>query len=137
MELKDKSSIMKSLFKRKGEEGTFTKVIERDNENFYEKIYNKELKNNEKGVIICFFNENNWFLLTNLGIHINNEISVFLAYSDIKEVRLAIEKEFENNITDKNFYSNLLLIDNNNKEYVLNIESGKPFWGIYQVLHFI
>jgi hypothetical protein len=57
--------------------------------------------------------------------------------SNLKKVGIAIQEEFRNRIADKNKFTNLLLTDKNDTNYLVKIEERKPFQGIYQVLHFI
>lgn len=138
MKFKDKSSIIISLFKRKGGEGFFTKIINKDNEIKYNYLYENLLLKEEKGLIIYAQGEREWLLLTNFGIHFNKkDVNTFILYSEIKEVKLPIEIEYSRGIVNKDEYTDLLLLDIKGNEYILKIEKGKPFWGVFQVLHYI
>ena len=61
---KDKSSVYLSIFKRKGAEGDYTKIINDENKNQYSDLISR-LVENENPLIVYFKNILNWFLLTN------------------------------------------------------------------------
>ena len=95
---KDKSSVYISIFKRKGGEGDYTKIVNDENKNQYSALLSK-LAENENPLIVYFKNVLNWFLLTNCRILIKNDgrFKVFNNF-DIVEVRPAIEEELADRI---------------------------------------
>ncbi|WP_288448293.1 hypothetical protein [uncultured Chryseobacterium sp.] len=134
---KDKSLVYLSIFKRKGGEGIKTKIINTDNENQF-KILFSYLSDQEKPLIILFENISNWTLLTNKKILINKQDK----FSDIKineiiEVRPALEEELKDGISNKNDFTRLKIKLKNQDYIIIDLEKGKPFEGLYQVLHFI
>ncbi|WP_336733956.1 hypothetical protein [Chryseobacterium sp. VD8] len=134
---KDKSLVYLSIFKRKGGEGIKTKIINIDNENQF-KILFSHLSDQEKPLIILFENISNWTLLTNKKILINKQDK----FSDIKineiiEVRPALEEELKDGISNKNDFTRLKIKLKNQDYIIIDLEKGKPFEGLYQVLHFI
>lgn len=132
-----KSSIILSIFKRKGGEGVLTKLIEENNRLVY-CSQEVQLSSEEEALIVFNQDEASWLLLTNNRIIEKKEgIVISIYYSDLIEVTPAIQKEFKNRIIDKQDFTLLSLKDKNNKNYVLRVEKGKPYQGIYQVLHHI
>jgi len=137
MEKEIKSSILLSIFKRKGGEGTFTKIIDAGNSSVYKKELDHLLAD-EEGVIICKKDDQNWFLLTNQRVlQASNGILNFILNNDLKTVRPSLEEEQKNILIDKRGLTMLTLEDSTGKKNIINLEEGAPYNGIYQVLHFI
>jgi hypothetical protein len=131
---KEKANILLSIFRRKGGEGTYTKILSER----YNFINEDLLISGEKQLIGYYKDELNWFLLTDARILTKNEMTLnIILNSNLKKVGIAIQEEFRNRIADKNKFTNLLLTDKNDTNYLVKIEERKPFQGIYQVLHFI
>jgi hypothetical protein len=137
MNLKDKSSIYLSIFKRKGGEGYYTKIVNDENKSQYSDLLSK-LVENENPLIIYFKNSLNCFLLTNYRILILNQ-GQFKVFNniDIVEVHPAIKEELRDRINDKKNFTRLKLKTKGNEEVIISLEVGNPYEGIYQVLHFI
>jgi hypothetical protein len=136
MQAKNQSSVILSIFKRKGGEGKFTKVVDELNNPRYLKI-SAYLPVDDDLLIVYFKNDWDWCALTNETIIFNrdNVISVVL-YSNIKEVKFALKEEYILGVTKKEQFTLLKLVDAQ-REYIIHIEEGPPFSGIYQVLHFL
>lgn len=134
---KDKSLVYLSIFKRKGEEGDYTKIVNDENKDQYSDLLSR-LVENENPLIVYFKNILNWFLLTNSRVLILNEgrFDVFNNI-DIVEVRPALEEELRDRVNNKENFTRLKIKIKNNEEVVLSLEKGKSYEGIYQVLHFI
>lgn len=134
---KDKSSVYLSIFKRKGGEGDYTKIVNDENKSQYSDLLSRLIEN-ENPLIVCFKNILNWFLLTNSRILILNEgrFDVFNNF-DIVEVRPALEEELRDRVNNKENFTRLKIKIKNNEEVVLSLEKGKSYEGIHQVLHFI
>lgn len=114
-----------------------TKLIEENNRLVY-CSQEVQLSSEEEALIVFNQDEASWLLLTNNRIIEKKEgIVISIYYSDLIEVTPAIQKEFKNRIIDKQDFTLLSLKDKNNKNYVLRVEKGKPYQGIYQVLHHI
>jgi hypothetical protein len=137
MNSKDKSSVYLSIFNRKGGEGDNTKVLNDENKSQYSDLLSR-LVDNENPLITYFKDILNWFLLTNSRILILKE-GLLEVYnnSDIIEVRPALEEELKDIIHNKEFFTRLKIKTKDNEEIILSLEKGKPYEGIYQVLHFI
>lgn len=134
MEEKDKSSILISIFKRKGSEGQFTKIVEDNSKSRYSDLLSS-LEQGEKGLIVYYRDALDWLLLTNRRVLTSSKIMIL--NSDIVEVSPALQEEFKDMVTNKNRFTRLLVKDKNNKTYILSLEMGNPYEGFYQVLHFI
>ncbi|PWW17010.1 hypothetical protein [Chryseobacterium sp. AG844] len=135
--MNDKSLIYISIFKRKGGEGLNTKVINNNNKNCYIHLLN-ELRENEKPLIVYYKNTLNYFILTNFRIincYSGNQCIINL--NDIIEVQLALKEEFNDRVMDKEKFTRLKIKTKSNDYFILNLEEGKPYQGLYQVLHFI
>ncbi len=135
--MKNKASILLSIFKRKGGEGLHTKIIDDNNRTQYENPF-LPLEEGEKGIIVYFQDELNQFLLTNNRlISIINGISFIILNVNLVEVMPALQEEFKNYITNSLKFTRLLIKDRYNNEYILRVEEGKAYQGVFQVLHFI
>lgn len=133
--MKDRASIILSIFKRKGGEGVFTKIVTDMDYQYHE--LGQYLTDNEKLLIVCHRDNLNWISLSNNRIIISSDGNISsILYTNIKYVKLALEEEYKNGVKDKNRFS-LLKIGSPDREYVLDFEEGKPLAGIYQVLHFL
>lgn len=137
MSEKDRSSILLSIFRRKGGEGDFTKTINENNRSEVEKLF-APLLEGEKGLIVYLQNDENRFLLTNIRIiSIKEKSLTAIPNNSLIRVDPAFHEEFNERITDSNKFTRLRVIYKNNIEYILWVEKGEPFQGIFQVLHFI
>ncbi|SKD09161.1 hypothetical protein SAMN05660461_5042 [Chitinophaga ginsengisegetis] len=134
MEAKDKSSILISIFRRKGSEGQFTKIIDENSKSQYDNLLSS-LDHDEKGLIVYYRDSVDWLLLTNRRVLASSNIIIL--NSDIIEVSPALQEEFRDMVTNKNKFTRLLVKDKNNKTYILSLEMGYPYEGFFQVLHFI
>lgn len=134
---KDKLSILLSIFNRKGGEGELTKIISEDNkQNFLNQISTLAVKEQP---FLCFKqDEINWLLLTNIRIIQEREgVRLVIPYSELIEVSLAMQDEFNDRVVNKKDFTRLVLKDSSDKKYIIRTEKGEPFQGIYQILHHI
>lgn len=134
---KDKSSILLSIFNRKGGEGVATKIINDDNkQNFLSQITSVETKSSP---LLCFKqDELNWLLLTNNEIIEERDgVRLVIPYSELIEVSPAIQEEFKDKILNKENFTRLVLIDSSDRKHIVRTEKGNPFQGIYQMLHYV
>lgn len=137
MESEKSKSILLSIFKRKGGEGVMTKIISDDNEQNYSNQISL-LKTDEQPIICFKQDESNWLLITNSRIIEEKEGErLIIPYSELIEVGFAIQEEFKDRITNKRDFTLLALKDSSDKRYILRMEKGEPFQGIYQILHHI
>lgn len=133
----DVSSVIISLFKRKGAEGIFTHIINNSDIDNYDGVSSHILEG-EIGLIICYKTNSEWWLLTDKRvIFTDKENCSYMLNSEISEVKMALHEEYKNGIMDKEKFTKISATDINNNNYIWTIESGKPYQGIYQVLHFI
>ncbi len=129
-------TIILSLFKRKGGEGDYTKIVSENN--LPKDVVLSGFGRNEIGLIIYHKNDSDWFLLSNkriLSKHGGNMVNMEI--QDLKEVTLAIQEEFKSSILDKNDFSRLRIIEKNGGSHLVHLEKGLPYQGLYQVLHFL
>lgn len=131
-----KPSILVSLFKRKGGEGQYTRIVSENN--LPESLVLSDFGSDEIGLIICYKNDSDWFLLSNKRIRSNHEgDTTDLNIQDLREVTLAMQEEFKDGIRNKNDFSRLRITDKNGNSNLLYLEKGQPYEGLYQVLHFL
>ncbi|RFS19983.1 hypothetical protein DVR12_19855 [Chitinophaga silvatica] len=136
-ETKNKSSVLLSIFKRKGGEGPMTKIISDDNkQSFLNQI---SLLIVEEQPLICFKrDESNWLLITNTRIIEEKEgIRLAIPYCELVEVNLAMQEEFRDKVMNKKDFTRLVLKDTSGRSYIVRMEKGEPYQGIYQMLHHI
>lgn len=133
MELKYKSSILLSIFRRKGGEGALTKIINNNNKFNY-----SVLEEEEQALILYDQGGENWLLLTNNRILEKKEkrlLSIY--YCNLLNVRPAIEYEFRMGVMNKEEFTYLYVENYKYDGYILKVEQGQPYQGVYQVLHYI
>lgn len=128
-------SILFSIFKRQGGEGNLTKIINEENRaDYFDQLLYLE---QDESAIICYRkDEMNWLLLTTRRI-INKfgKSDIIIPYLELAHVGIAIQEEFKDNIKNKDEFSRIEVKDINGKKTILQLERGKPFQGIYQILH--
>lgn len=130
--MKDLSSIIISIFKRKGGEGKYTKIINEQNEEEYFDLL--KIKDKDEKILICYKENKDFVLITNKRLITNNYM---VDYFNIEDVIIAMQEEFKSNILNKKKFTRLKLQDFDGKNYILKLEEGKPYNGIYQILEFI
>ena len=129
------SSIIVSVFKRKGGEGEFTKVVTSNSDY---SVINAHLHTDEKGLIIDYRNDLDFTLLTNKRIIAVRQNGVtIVSYAHLEKVVFPMVAEYNEWVKNKFDYTKIQLIDADNKEYIIAVEKGKPWQGFYQTLHFI
>lgn len=132
-----KSSILLSIFNRNGDEGLFTSIITESNKFRFADILTF-LNQDEEGLIIYRETGKNWVVLSNKSIITSvNKLVVKIQYSDMVYVTSDLKWQHNAHITDKNEWSMLLIKDNMDNEYQIQLEKGAPYWGMLQVLHFL
>lgn len=129
-------NILKSVFKRNGEETNNTKIF---SEKFsYSQNLNYILNDNETPILITYSDTLSWFLFTDIKIIIkNNDSFQTIFYSDIKSVKPAVLEELRNGIKSPNDFTKLLLQLIDGSSAMIIIEKGLPYQGVYQMLHYI
>ncbi|WP_197429563.1 hypothetical protein [Myroides odoratus] len=134
--IKYKPSVLVSLFIRKGGEGLFTKILS-TNESLALSLV-KLLKEDEKALILFKQHEVNLLLITDSRLIMNRGTAlVAIEFFDIIEVRIALEEEFKERILKKEEFTRLLVKVKSGIDYIIQVEKGKPFQGLYQVLSYI
>lgn len=134
---KNKSSILLSIFKRKGGEGLLTKVVTDENKvNYSNQLV--LLEEDENALLVYKEDALNWLLLTNKRI-IEERAGLKLAiyFSELKDVNIALKEEFNDRVINQEDFTRLLLKDEKENSFLVKVEKGKPFQGLYQVLHHI
>lgn len=130
--MKDLSSVMLSIFRRKGGEGEYTKIVNEEYENKYSKLLKDKIEGEQ--FLIIYNKDNQFVIITNRRIITNNFIINIL---DIKDVIFAMQEEFKDNILSKKNFTRLKLQTFGGETYILELEEGLPYSGIYQVLEFL
>lgn len=134
---KEKSpGVIISLFKRKGAEGEFTRIITEQNAADYVQQLSG-LDAYEKGLIIYRKNDRDWVLLTNKRIMaVKDDDHFAIAHGDLIKVDLARKEELEHLGASK-LFTRLALTNRDGTRYVVQLEPGRAFNGFSQVLYFI
>jgi hypothetical protein len=136
-EIRNKSSVLLSIFRRKGGEGALTKII--DDNNKTEFINQIALLEGEEIPLICFKqDELNWLLISNRRISGKKEgLKLSILFTELVEVNIAMHEEFKDRITNKENFTRLALKDRSGRKYIIKCEKGEPYRGVYQVLYYI
>ncbi|MCT4581763.1 MAG: hypothetical protein N4A35_10125 [Flavobacteriales bacterium] len=133
--MSENKSVLSSIFKRKGAEGDYTKIINSNTETQNLKI---DLNSNEKAEVL-FLKEKSFLLITDKRVLYNDHIHNMVEFSheSILKVKIALEEEYKIGNMNTDNFTKIKIIDNKEYDYIVEIEKGKPYNGIYQVLHFI
>lgn len=132
---KDLSSVILAIFLRKGGEGVYTKIVEKTSTEI-DKLYKKD--NEGEVPLIVSYNDTGYIIFTNQRIvkSINGAFNS-ISYSVLENVRPALFDEFKNLVIDKKKFTKLCVREKNGNEFLLILESGNPYTGIYQFLSFL
>ena len=122
-----KSSILLSIFRRKGGEGHFTKIID-----------SGEIQGQEEQPLLSFRqDDSNWTTITNTRVFGENEgVKLSIPFVDLVDVLPAFKQEFKDRITNMNDFTRLALSIRNGDTCIIKVEKGAPYQGFLQVLHF-
>ncbi|MEZ4888463.1 MAG: hypothetical protein R3E32_27295 [Chitinophagales bacterium] len=131
---KDYSSIILSIFKRKGGEGKYTKILPQEvSANIL-----SELESNEEILIFYYKNKVNYLLITNFRLfQLHEGDRIIVNHRELKSIYPAMYEEFSDGVLDMKLFTRIKLFYNNNYSCVVYIEEGEPFSGILQVLSFL
>lgn len=132
-----KPSVLLSVFKRKGAEGLFTKMISHENQADYP--YQLSFLEAAEIPLVCFKqDDSNWLLLSDHRILEEcGGRKLFLPFSDIAKVDFAIQLEFKDGVKNMNDFTRIVLKTYNGDIHLITAEKGEPFHGIFQMLHYI
>jgi hypothetical protein len=136
MENNDKSNIYLSIFKRKGGEGVNTKINEKTDFFFEEKNFLE----GEKILLSSKMNvEDEIILFTNKRVIILNKNSIIseLDFVNIIDVKPAIQEEYNEGIRNTIDFTKIKIFMKDESISILKIESGEPYNGVFQMLHYI
>ncbi|NLR77346.1 hypothetical protein [Chitinophaga eiseniae] len=132
-----KASILLSIFKRKGGEGLLTKIITDENKADYLQQLTL-LEMNEKPLLCFKENELNWLLLTNERVLTAQAgVKIIIPFSELIRIDLALHEEARNGVANLKYFTRLALLDQNGNRYLVSVEKGDPYKGIYQMLHYV
>lgn len=134
MEKKISLSVLRAIFIRKGSIGEKTILIAEASQDLLDNQYN--ILNVDETAIICYtYSETDWVLLTDsrLIMASNGNLDA-IDYVNIKIVSLT---HFGILSKRKDITSQVFIEDNQGKKFSINIETGRPLFGIYQVLSYI
>jgi len=68
-------------------------------------------------------------------ITVKEGIMLALPYSELVEVSLALQEESQDRIMNKEDFTRLVLKDSSDRKHIVKCEKGKPYQGIYHLLH--
>lgn len=130
----ESSSVLLSIFKRKGGEGSHTKII--DPSNIYKSLNTLNNDDDIENALIHYKkNESNWLVITtNKLIYMQNGHKINLPFQELLSVTIAVKEELKE-YKKKDEFTRLNIIGRAGNSYIIQVEHGKPFNGIYQVLH--
>lgn len=135
--MKYNSTILTSIFIRKGGEGSFTKIISENNNLEYKNLFSDYIKD-EIPIIIQYTNANYWFMLSNYRIILaeNNAISD-ICLDTITKISAPVFKEAMIGTKSVNEFSLIELETKEQQKYLLKTEGGRPYTGLFHILQFI
>lgn len=130
--VKDRSSVIISIFKRKGGEGELTKILYKKNDLIKDFCHLfPYLIENENPLIVYYKDDFNYLILTNLRLILtNNRIKEIIPFEDILSV-----KPFFNSYKFGQFKE--LELHTKENRYIVEIEQGEPFQGLLQVISYL
>lgn len=130
------SNLLKSIFKRRGENGEYTMPLDEFNLSVKNGILSEaDLKSTEQPVIAGIKTGEYWFLITDerLIVFEKQEIKS-LKHTDIKDVSSDVGLNVQLGARQKNEFSQLSIITFSREKLLLKTEPGPPFIGIWNVL---
>lgn len=132
-----KASVLLSVFKRQGGEGLLTKIITDENKaDYLQQLMLLEI--NEKPLLCFKENELNWLLLTNERVLTAQAgVNTIIPFSELIKIDPALQEEARNGVANWKSFTRLVLLDQNGNRYIVSVEKGEPYKGIYQMLHYI
>lgn len=129
-------SVILAVFKRKGGEGEFTKIITEENRNNFD----EQLSLIEKGErpLICYKQgEFDWLLLTDKKImYKEGDVRVIIPHSAIVHVGMAIEEERKANTKNSALFTMLELYTVSGEKFILKTEVGKSYLAMLYAIRF-
>ncbi|MBO9728662.1 MAG: hypothetical protein J7623_08500 [Chitinophaga sp.] len=131
-----KPSILLSIFKRKGEEGIKTRIIHEGNKSIYPLQLSFLLAAEQP--LVCFREDDaNWVLVTGDRVIASGKGEIVsLPYGELVTVNMALAEEYKDRVMMKTDFTRLVLKARNGESHLITLEKGKPYWGIFQLLHF-
>jgi len=130
-------NILISLFKRKGSEGNKTKIISRINNTDLLSLL-PDFGKKERLIILFYDKMDCWTLLTNKRLIFNsNSIVHSIFLNDLIKVFPSLVDNFLIGKKKMSDFTKLLLVDRKNNKFIIDFEKGEPYYGFYQLLHFI
>ena len=129
------SSVLKALFKRKGGEGQYTRVV--TTPSAFDGLNIADFRAGEEALIRYYKSELLWCLLSNRRLRANNHGEpINLGLDEIAAVGIDIKAEYLTGSKNKKDFSLLSVVDIKHANHTLAFESGPPFYGIYNALGF-
>ncbi len=129
------TSVMKSVFLRKGGETDKTRIVVN---NLLRYKVPFELKENETIVIEYFESVNEWAVISNQKLVFSTLSGITnIPFSDLKWVVSDVIGKLSGVVTPKTEMRYLILKLQNGDKKLLTTEVGSPFWGIYNMLLFV
>lgn len=64
-------------------------------------------------------------------------VKAIIRFSELVRIDLALQDEARNGVADLKYFTRLVLLDQNGNRYLVSLEKGEPYKGIYQMLHYI
>ncbi|MET3879103.1 hypothetical protein [Chitinophaga sp. OAE865] len=130
-------SILLSIFRRKGGEGSMTKIISDENKTDF--IHQLTFLQTDEQPLLCFKqDESNWLLITgDRIIEEKNGVTLFIHYSELVKVNIALHEEYKDGIKSVKDFTRLVLIDIHDRNHIVKLEKGEHYKGIFQLLHHV
>ena len=131
-----KGSVLKSVFKRHGEEGLFTRLVTSATQlAAVLALYKIVLLENEEA-LIWYQEENDYLMITDKRVifrnNFNNKEDIIIALTQLKEANYVIS---EQPVVTFGKFTMLAITDIAGNRYLLKTEAPPVFNGIYQLLH--
>lgn len=130
--------VLPAVFQRKGKNGEYTKLFDAFDSEIQKKIVmlaNLDLE--EKPLLLSYWSENDWYLITDSRLFIQQENSSLkiVLFSEMSQVSASFRESTKFGCGKK--LSVLTLSKFDGKTVVLRVENGVPFYGILNVLQTI
>jgi hypothetical protein len=129
------TSVMKSVFLRKGGETDKTRIVAN---NVLRHKVPFEFTEEETIVVEYFETVNEWAVISNQKLVFSTLAGISrISFTNLKWVVSDIEGKLSGVVTPKTEMRHLILQLQNGDEKLLTTEVGQPFWGIYNMLQFV
>ena len=129
-------STMVARFLRQGGEGVYTKVFSRMDPEVQRSVYN-EIEFGQETPILAYLQDDYWVIVTMESLYIKDKVSGIrqFKFKECKGISYTIPENRSTDTSGLDFHK--LATRCSGERVVIAFERGRPFQGMFQVLHWL